>query len=115
MEKIPGSDAVCADTSKKPVLEEEETIVSPKLHYIMVLRRAGDWEIVCFICLFFLLCGGSGGRCIGRLTACLQGGIWSERLSKFWMENAVVNLSGKENGFIALDMSQTSCNPGEQG
>jgi len=31
------------------------------------------------------------------------------------MENAVVNLSGKENGFIALDMSQTSCNPGEQG
>ena len=39
-----------------------------------------------------------------RLTACLQGGVWSERLSKFWMENAVVNLSGKENGFIALDM-----------
>ena len=39
-----------------------------------------------------------------RLTACLKGGVWSERLSKFWMENAVVNLSGKKNGFIALDM-----------
>jgi hypothetical protein len=39
-----------------------------------------------------------------RLTACLEGGIWSDRLSKFWMENMVVNLSGKKSGFIALDM-----------
>jgi len=40
-----------------------------------------------------------------RLTACLQGGVWSERLSKHYMENgAVVNLSGKQHGFIPLDM-----------
>jgi hypothetical protein len=39
-----------------------------------------------------------------RLIACIKGGIFSTRLAKFFMQNALVNLSGKQDGFIALDM-----------
>jgi hypothetical protein len=38
-----------------------------------------------------------------RLVASLQR-CWSPRLKKFWMDNCVVNLSGKKKGFIPLDM-----------
>lgn len=37
-----------------------------------------------------------------KLTACLNC-VYSKRLAKFWMENALVNLSGKQGGFMALD------------
>jgi hypothetical protein len=37
-----------------------------------------------------------------KLTACLNG-VYSKRQAKFWMENALVNLSGKQEGFMALD------------
>jgi len=38
-----------------------------------------------------------------RLIACLEK-IWSPELQHFWMDNCVVNLSGKKNGFMPLDM-----------
>jgi hypothetical protein len=37
-----------------------------------------------------------------KLTACLNG-VYSKQLAKFWMENALANLSGKREGFMALD------------
>lgn len=38
-----------------------------------------------------------------RLVACLKK-IWSGPFKTFWRENALVNLSGKREGFIACDM-----------
>src|SRR6266496_5134791 len=37
-----------------------------------------------------------------RLTGQLRM-VWSERLRNFWMENCLVNLSGKRKAFMALD------------
>lgn len=39
-----------------------------------------------------------------RLVACLTGEVWSDDLILFWKQNAIINLSGKRNGFMALDM-----------
>lgn len=39
-----------------------------------------------------------------RLIAFIKGGVFSKRLAKFFMQNTLVNLSGKQDGFIALDM-----------
>jgi hypothetical protein len=38
-----------------------------------------------------------------HLTACLRL-LWSERLRKFWMENCLVNISGRRGNFVPLDM-----------
>ena len=38
-----------------------------------------------------------------HLTACLKK-LWSNDLRKYWMENCVINLTRKKDGFIALDM-----------
>ena len=38
-----------------------------------------------------------------RLLACLKK-IWSPDLKRFWMDNCLVNLSGKKAGFMPLDM-----------
>lgn len=38
-----------------------------------------------------------------RLTACIRR-LWSEELKVFWMQNCLINMSGKREGFIALDM-----------
>ena len=50
---------------------------------------------------------GSGKHNYGsetlRLVACLKR-MWSDGLRTFWRENALVNLSGKREGFIACDM-----------
>jgi len=37
-----------------------------------------------------------------RLTACIKR-LWSDPLKQFWKQNCVVNLSGKNAGFVALD------------
>jgi len=41
--------------------------------------------------------------CKLRLTAQLRG-MWSDRMRRFWMENCLVNLSGKRKPFMPLDM-----------
>ena len=38
-----------------------------------------------------------------RLTACIRR-LWSEDLKVFWMQNCLINMSGKREGFVALDM-----------
>jgi hypothetical protein len=38
-----------------------------------------------------------------RLMACVKE-IWSEDFVKFWLENCLVNLSGKKEAFMAVDM-----------
>lgn len=37
-----------------------------------------------------------------HLTACLTQ-LWSERIVKFWMDNSLINPSGKKEGFIVCD------------
>jgi hypothetical protein len=38
-----------------------------------------------------------------RLQACLKK-VWSEQFQRFYMENCLINLSGKSQGFMACDM-----------
>jgi hypothetical protein len=69
--------------------------------------RAGDSGLMCAAISFFTVwlqgTGSANYKCgLLRLTAQLRG-IWSERLQKFWMENCLVNLSGKRNAFMPLD------------
>ena len=70
--------------------------------------RTGDSGLMCAAISFFtvwLQDTGSANYKIGllRLTAQLRG-VWSERMRSFWMENCLVNLSGKRKAFMPLDM-----------
>jgi len=69
--------------------------------------RIGDSGLMCSAMSFFTIwLQGTNSdnykRGLLRLTAQLRI-IWSDRLRKFWMENCLVNLSGKRNAFMPLD------------
>jgi hypothetical protein len=98
-----------ADDVRNP--ERENAILF--LQHGLMLRvfdraiRAGDSGLMRAVMSFFGVwlqgTGSANYKCgLLRLTAQLRG-VWSERVKQFWMENALVNLSGKRDGFMALD------------
>src|SRR5271156_1933218 len=83
------------------------------LQHGLVLRvfdeavRKGDSGLMLSAVSFFTIwlqgTGSDNYKCgLLRLITQLRK-VWSERFSKFWMENCLVNLSGKRNAFMPLD------------
>jgi hypothetical protein len=96
--------------SRDPVHENlilfmQHGLVFRNCHLAMRLGEIGRVEnsLIYFTTWF----QGSGKHNYGsetlRLVACLKK-MWSDGLRTFWRENALVNLSGKREGFIACDM-----------
>ena len=70
--------------------------------------RTGDSGLMCSAISFFTVwlqgTGSANYKCgLLRLTAQLRV-MWSDRMRRFWMENCLVNLSGKRKAFMPLDM-----------
>jgi hypothetical protein len=77
-------------------------------HLTLAMRQGDSGRIINALSYFTVWFQGTAARNYAeetlRLTACLRK-LWSPRLRKFWMENGcVVNISGKREGFVALDM-----------
>jgi hypothetical protein len=58
------------------------------LHYFTIWLQASNQHLYAAECL--------------HLSACIKV-YWSEGYKRFWMENCLINLSGKQNGFRACD------------
>lgn len=77
-------------------------------HLTLAMRQGDSGRIINALSYFTVWFQGTAARNYAeetlRLTACLRK-LWSPQLRKFWMENGcVVNISGKREGFVALDM-----------
>ena len=76
-------------------------------HLSLAIRQGDSGRVVNALSYFTIWFQGTPSHKYAaetlRLTACLRK-IWGEELRDFWMENGcMVNLSGKREGFIALD------------
>ena len=78
------------------------------LHVFNQAVRTCDSGLMCATISFFTVWLQDTGSVnykirLLRLTAHLQG-VWSKRMRKFWMENCLVNLSGKHKALMSLDL-----------